>query len=53
MSKNKIPNISESNQKLQQAIDLLKFVLPLNDEELIKSVVESVIEILEEEVNCQ
>ena len=37
-------------QKLQQIVDLLKFVLSLDDEEIIKSTVESVIELLEEEI---
>ena len=37
-----------NKQKTQQVIDLLKFVLSLDDEEIIKSTVESVIEILEE-----
>jgi hypothetical protein len=36
--------------KLEQVIDLLKFALTLDDEEIIKSTVESVIEILEEEI---
>lgn len=39
-----------SNQKLEHVIELLKFVLSLDDEEIIKSTVESVIEILEEEI---
>lgn len=37
--------------KLEQVIDLLKFALTLDDEEIIKSTVESVIEILEEEID--
>jgi len=37
-----------SNQKLEHVIELLKFVLSLDDEEIIKSTVESVIEILQE-----
>jgi hypothetical protein len=36
--------------RLQQIVDLLKFVLTLDDEEIIKSSVESVIELLEEEI---
>jgi hypothetical protein len=35
-------------QKTQQVIDLLKFVLTLDDEEIMISTIESVIEILEE-----
>ena len=37
-------------QKLQQIVELLKFVSTLNDEELLKSTIESVIELLEEEI---
>ncbi len=37
--------------KLAQVIELLKFALTLDDEEIIKSTVESVIEILEEEID--
>jgi hypothetical protein len=36
--------------KLEQVVELLKFALTLDDEEIIKSTVESVIEILEEEI---
>jgi hypothetical protein len=40
-----------NNHKLEQVIALLKFVLTLDDEEIIKSTVESVVEILEEEID--
>jgi hypothetical protein len=40
----------DSNHKLEQVIELLKFALSVDDEEIIKSTVESVIEILEEEI---
>lgn len=36
--------------KLQQIVELLKFSLSLEDHEIIKSTVESVIEILQEEI---
>ena len=36
--------------KLQQIVELLKFVMSLDDEEIIKSTIESVIELLEEEI---
>lgn len=36
--------------KLEQVVELLKFALSLDDEEIMKSTVESVIEILEEEI---
>lgn len=39
------------NAKLQQIVELLKFVLPLDDEEIVKSTIESVIELLEEEIS--
>jgi hypothetical protein len=44
---------SKGNDKirLQQIVDLLKFTLTLNDEEITKSTVESVIELLEEEID--
>jgi len=37
--------------KLRQIVDLLKFVLTLDDEEIVKSTIESIIEVLEEEIN--
>jgi len=36
--------------KLEHVVELLKFALSLDDDEIIKSTVESVIEILEEEI---
>ncbi|HEY5267981.1 MAG TPA: hypothetical protein VII94_02510 [Candidatus Saccharimonadales bacterium] len=39
------------NHKIEQVIDLLKFALSLEDEEIIKSTVESVIEMLQEEIS--
>jgi hypothetical protein len=42
---------ADLKQKLQQAVGLLKFILTLDDEEITKSTIESVIEILEEEIN--
>lgn len=47
MSSNKI----EKNAKIKQIIELLKFVLIMDDEEIIKSSVEAVIEMLEEEID--
>lgn len=41
----------ELKNKLQKMADLLKFVLTLDDEEIIRSTIESVIEVLEEEIN--
>jgi hypothetical protein len=37
--------------KLQQIVDLLKFALSLEDHEIIKSTVEQIIEVLQEEIN--
>ena len=48
---NKISNKDERKKKLIQITELLKFVLTLNDEEIVKSTVESVIELLEEEIS--
>lgn len=39
-----------NRHKIEQVIELLKFALSLDDEEIMKSTVESVIEILEEEI---
>ena len=41
-------NLDADKYKLEQIIELLKFALSLDDEEIIKSTVESVIETLEE-----
>lgn len=49
MSKN--DNRRSKKDKTKQVIELLKFALSLDDEEVIKSTVESVIEILEEEIS--
>lgn len=38
-------------EKLKQILELLKFVLTLDDEELVKSTVESIIDLLEDEIN--
>lgn len=46
----KMSNKVSKNQKLQQIIDLLRFVLTLDDEEIMQSTIESVIELLEEEI---
>lgn len=35
---------------LEQVVELLKFALSLDDEEIMKSTIESVIEVLEEEI---
>jgi hypothetical protein len=50
MSKKSNSN-GEGKQKLQQIVALLKFVKTLDDEEIIKSTVESIIELLEEEID--
>ena len=42
-------NNKKTNAKIEQVIELLKFSLSLEDEEILKSTIESVIEILEEE----
>lgn len=40
-----------NNDKLVQAVELLKFILTFDDEEIRKATIESVIELLEEEIN--
>jgi hypothetical protein len=44
-----MPKKSDKNKNLKKVLELLKFSLSLNDEEIIRSTIESVIEILEEE----
>lgn len=46
-----INNKIDRKTRIKRIVDLLKFVISLNDEELIKSTVESVIELLEEDIN--
>lgn len=43
-------NQDSRKQKLQHIADLLRFALTLDDEEIVKSTMESVIELLEEEI---
>lgn len=38
-------------QNLKKVQELLKFILTVDDEEIVRSTIESVIEILEEEIN--
>jgi hypothetical protein len=40
-----------SKNQLQHIVDLLKFVLELDDEEITKSSIESIIDLLEEEIS--
>jgi Trp operon repressor len=51
VSKSMSENQSVNKQKLEQIIKLLKFILTIDDMEIIKSTLESVVEILEEENN--
>lgn len=51
MSNKRFNSNNKKNLKLLQVVELLKFVLTLDDEEIVKSTIESVIELLEEEVN--
>jgi hypothetical protein len=41
----------DRNQVLKKAIELLRFSLTTDDEEMIRSTVESVVEMLEEEID--
>lgn len=47
----KIDDKPGRNQRLQQLVDLLKFVLTLDDQEILISTLESVIEALEDEIS--
>ena len=42
---------SGGKEKLKQSIDLLKFILTIDDEEIKKSAIESIIDLLEEEMS--
>lgn len=42
---------SAKSMKIKQVVELLRFVLTLDDEEIVKSTIESIIELLEEEMN--
>lgn len=44
-------NTDERKQKLIQVVELLKFSLTVDDEEILKSTIESIIEVLEEEID--
>lgn len=44
-------NSDDKDDKIKRAIKMLKFILTVDDEEITKSSIESVIEILEEEIN--
>lgn len=46
-----VPTKSNKNAKIKQIIELLKFTLSIDDEEIIKSSIESVVEMLEEEID--
>lgn len=39
------------HRELQRVVEMLKFILTIDDEEIIKSIIESVIEMLEDECN--
>jgi hypothetical protein len=47
-----MPRKSKNNEKekLKQIVELLKFISTIDDEEIKKSTIESIIEILEEEI---
>lgn len=51
MSKKKKSDNDDGKHKLQNIVELLRFALTLDDEEIVKSTVESVVELLEEEIN--
>lgn len=43
----------DKNKKLKQAADLLKYSLSLEDMEIMKATIESVVEILEDEIQTK
>jgi hypothetical protein len=48
---NKNDKSGSDKHKLEQIVELLKFALALEDQEIIKSTVESIIDLLEDEIN--
>ena len=42
---------NNSKDKLKKVVELLKFAQSLDDEEIMKSTIESIIEMLQEEIN--
>jgi cobalamin biosynthesis protein CobD/CbiB len=44
-------NTTDNKHKLKNIVELLRFALTLDDEEIVKSTVESVVELLEEEID--
>lgn len=50
MSKKSKSN-DNGKERLKQVLELLKFVQTLDDEEIMKSTIESIVELLEEEIN--
>lgn len=42
---------SDKNAKLKQAVQILQFILTVDDKEIIQSSIEAVIEMLEEEID--
>lgn len=40
----------DKNRELKRVIDMLKFILTVDDEEIVKSTIESIIETLEEQI---
>lgn len=46
-----MPKTDDKNQVMKKAAELLRFSLTTNDEEMIKSIVESVAEMLEDEID--
>jgi hypothetical protein len=47
----KYKDSENKKERLQKAVNLLKFILTFDDKEIINSTIESIIEILEEEIN--
>lgn len=41
----------DKNRELQRIVEMLKFLLTVDDEEIVKSTIESIIETLEEKIS--
>lgn len=50
MTKNKMSNAKDKNEKIKNIIKLLRFSLSIDDKEILKSSIEAIIELLEEEI---
>jgi len=41
----------DKNRELRRIVEMLKFIMTIDDEEIVKSTIESIIEMLEEQIS--